>query len=108
MGEVEAISRMGALSGHLRVVQAKPKAPLRVLHVVEVAGLAKHPARTELLAEADGRGLDGVFIQQSPSPPAGAVLLLRPQERVVLVDDDKREGVSQQLLSDMFTRMSLR
>ena len=38
--------------------------------------------------------------------PGGALTLLAP--RLAVVDDDKQDGVMQQLISDMFTKMSLK
>lgn len=49
---------------------------------------------------AEARGVDGVLCDS-------VVLLLAP-DSLVVVDDDKREGLTQQLISDMFIKMSLK
>lgn len=93
-----------------RVLQFKPQKPLRVLRIVSTSACdlpsdavpMSADIRQELLTEAESRGLDGVLFSE------GRVGLLHPEEQVVLIDDDKREGLAQQLLTDMFLKMSLR
>eukprot|EP00928_Gymnodinium_smaydae_P081021 TRINITY_DN64601_c0_g1_i1.p2 TRINITY_DN64601_c0_g1~~TRINITY_DN64601_c0_g1_i1.p2 ORF type:complete len:196 (-),score=55.12 TRINITY_DN64601_c0_g1_i1:254-841(-) len=95
-----------------RVLQWKPFSALRLLHLpAATAALAAFvgcppPPRARLLAEAERRSLDGILLELSEGG-AREVCLLRFQEQAALIDDDKREGTSQQLLTDMFTRMSL-
>ena len=99
-----------------RIVQSKLEKSLRLLkapgaravtHRCERCDSGDSPqpsassaSREELLEAAAARGLDGVLF------PAGALALLAP--RLAVVDDDKQEGVMQQLISDMFTKMSLK
>mmetsp|Transcript_75053 Transcript_75053/g.174050 ORF Transcript_75053/g.174050 Transcript_75053/m.174050 type:complete len:158 (+) Transcript_75053:89-562(+) len=96
-------ARYSGGSGESRVLQWKPKVQLRLLQVdfggAELEGLARQSA----LEEAAARGLDGALL-----PGAVGVILLQASERLVLIDDDKQDGFTQQLLTDMFTRMSLR
>ncbi|CAE7382337.1 unnamed protein product [Symbiodinium necroappetens] len=77
-----------------RVVQSKLDKSLRLLKA------ESEKNRSELLGAAASRGLDGVLF------PGGALTLLAP--RLAVVDDDKQDGVMQQLISDMFTKMSLK
>eukprot|EP00811_Abedinium_folium_P011213 NODE_20375_length_801_cov_2.035608.p2 GENE.NODE_20375_length_801_cov_2.035608~~NODE_20375_length_801_cov_2.035608.p2 ORF type:complete len:152 (-),score=33.64 NODE_20375_length_801_cov_2.035608:224-679(-) len=83
------------------VIQVKLVMPLHLLQMASDGEIAP-PPRGELLAEADARGAAGVLLFDR------LVVLLRPTETVVLIDDDKREGKTQELLTDMFTKMSLR
>lgn len=54
----------------------------------------------ELAGWVDSELVDGKSLE--------VVTLLQPAERLRLVDDDKQEGVSQALLTDLFTKMSLK
>ena len=96
-----------------RIVQSKLEKSLRLLKAPGARAVtercdsgdspqpsASSASREELLEAAAARGLDGVLF------PAGALALLAP--RLAVVDDDKQEGVMQQLISDMFTKMSLK
>ena len=93
-----------------RIVQSKLEKSLRLLKAPGAAvthrcersesGSTPSASREELLEAAAARGLDGVLF------PGGALALLAP--RLAVVDDDKQEGVMQQLISDMFTKMSLK
>mmetsp|Transcript_108982 Transcript_108982/g.222511 ORF Transcript_108982/g.222511 Transcript_108982/m.222511 type:complete len:178 (+) Transcript_108982:52-585(+) len=85
-----------------RVLQWKPHESLQLLK--GMPGVIGQPSRQDFLAEASARGLDGFFSAGSPQ----LVVLLRPDEQVALIDDDKRDGLKQELLTDMFTRISLR
>merc|ERR1712151_436691 len=89
-----------------RLLQVKPRKALRLLRVdasdasIDSAGSSSLNLLPKgLLEEADGRGLDGLMLMQ-----LGIVVLLRPAEQVVLIDDDKRTGLRQELLTDMFMR----
>mmetsp|Transcript_69538 Transcript_69538/g.166735 ORF Transcript_69538/g.166735 Transcript_69538/m.166735 type:complete len:184 (+) Transcript_69538:73-624(+) len=94
-----------------RVWQFKPDGFLRLLEASssDIAGpsaMLGSPyglleSMAELRSEAEARSLDGILL------PSGGVCLLRPQERLLLIDDDKQEGCTQQLLSDMFSLMSI-
>eukprot|EP00746_Dinoflagellata_sp_MGD_P000673 gnl/MRDRNA2_/MRDRNA2_101210_c0_seq1.p1 gnl/MRDRNA2_/MRDRNA2_101210_c0~~gnl/MRDRNA2_/MRDRNA2_101210_c0_seq1.p1 ORF type:complete len:164 (+),score=32.65 gnl/MRDRNA2_/MRDRNA2_101210_c0_seq1:72-494(+) len=53
-----------------------------------------------MIKEAEGRGLDGVLRGSRNA------ILLQP-ESLDLIDDDKQPGLSQELITDMFTKMSL-
>eukprot|EP00927_Polykrikos_kofoidii_P044715 TRINITY_DN38605_c0_g1_i1.p1 TRINITY_DN38605_c0_g1~~TRINITY_DN38605_c0_g1_i1.p1 ORF type:complete len:161 (+),score=33.65 TRINITY_DN38605_c0_g1_i1:143-625(+) len=83
-----------------RVLQWKASSQLRLLRASE--GCEVIPSHAELLAAAEMRGMDGFL------SPGGRVTLLRPADKVRLIDDDKRDGLQQELLTDMFTRMSLK
>mmetsp|Transcript_17642 Transcript_17642/g.39943 ORF Transcript_17642/g.39943 Transcript_17642/m.39943 type:complete len:147 (-) Transcript_17642:193-633(-) len=97
-GAREAGSGMG--DAELRVLQWKPSSALQLLRLGDESASS---ARQELLEEAQARGLDGTLL------PGGCMVSLRePDEHLALIDDDKRDGLNQQLLTDMFTRMSLR
>lgn len=103
-------ARVGLPADGQRVVQWKARAQLRLLQVAArlpggaaTQGAAAQEPTEEMLAEADSRALDGVHVAS-----LGQVVLLRPRDHVALIDDDKQAGLSQQLLTDMFTRMSLR
>ncbi|OLQ06293.1 hypothetical protein AK812_SmicGene10410 [Symbiodinium microadriaticum] len=90
-----------------RIVQSKLEKSLRLLKAPGAAvthrcersesGSTPSASREELLEAAAARGLDGVLF------PGGALALLAP--RLAVVDDDKQEGVMQQLISDMFTKI---
>mmetsp|Transcript_52916 Transcript_52916/g.123866 ORF Transcript_52916/g.123866 Transcript_52916/m.123866 type:complete len:161 (+) Transcript_52916:55-537(+) len=84
-----------------RMHQFKPSSSLRLLQVdSETLDTVQHADM--LSAEAEARALDGVLL------PSHRVSLLRPEEDLVLIDNDVQEGVAQQLLTDMFSLMSLR
>mmetsp|Transcript_57994 Transcript_57994/g.152757 ORF Transcript_57994/g.152757 Transcript_57994/m.152757 type:complete len:129 (+) Transcript_57994:70-456(+) len=80
------------------LAQWKASSQLRLLRCADGAATLPYG---DLVAEAEARCLDGVLLD-------GEVTLLQPEERALLIDDDKRDGLSQQLLTDMFTRMSMR
>mmetsp|Transcript_8373 Transcript_8373/g.15401 ORF Transcript_8373/g.15401 Transcript_8373/m.15401 type:complete len:184 (+) Transcript_8373:44-595(+) len=89
-------------SAPARVRQVKARAALHLLHC-EGAGSGMEACQLqELLEEASARSLDGVLLASQ------MVLLLQSSDQTVLIDDDKQDGLSQQLLTDMFLRMSLR
>ena len=92
-----------------RGLQYKPLAPLRLLQW-SPGTPAEQAHLGWLMAEASARCVDGAYL-----PDAGTVVLLESLEaedvddqKVVLIDDDKHDGQTQLLLTDMFTRMSLR
>eukprot|EP00931_Biecheleriopsis_adriatica_P116039 TRINITY_DN91756_c0_g1_i1.p1 TRINITY_DN91756_c0_g1~~TRINITY_DN91756_c0_g1_i1.p1 ORF type:complete len:165 (+),score=43.97 TRINITY_DN91756_c0_g1_i1:26-520(+) len=96
-----------------RIAQCKLQKASRVLASVSADGKADAcgcnamgepdwSLRQELLEEAEARGLDGVLLT------GRCLVLLQPAEQAFLIDDDKREGLAQQLLTDMFTKMSLK
>merc|ERR1712039_493121 len=88
----------------LRVEQWKPSSALRLLsqqHLKLPTADVSKPT-PELLAEAHARCLDGVLL------PSREVMLFNPEEKICLLDEYKQEGMTQQLITDMFTRMSLR
>mmetsp|Transcript_48534 Transcript_48534/g.123100 ORF Transcript_48534/g.123100 Transcript_48534/m.123100 type:complete len:172 (+) Transcript_48534:122-637(+) len=91
-----------------RVLQWKPTSQLHLVRPAaqparEACPLEPDEARRSALREAAARGADGALL-------AGGlvVALCEPSECLVLIDDDKKEGLSQQLLTDMFTRMNLK
>ncbi|CAJ1451063.1 unnamed protein product [Effrenium voratum] len=89
-----------------RMVQCKLLKALRLLRCPGAEPHCSHSAegeagQAEALGLAERRGLDGLLLGN------GRVVLLAP-ESLVLVDDDKREGLTQQLITDMFTKMSLK
>ena len=90
---------MSGSAGH-RIWQLRSPQSLRVLQAPRMAAVSEEK-REALLRQADGRSLDGVLLDSR------TVVLLR-QEDLRVIDDDKRAGLSQELLTDMFTRMSLR
>merc|ERR1719401_744902 len=85
------------------VLQVRPKAALRLLRVIAQNSDLSDEHRRDLISEAEARSLDGLLVLES-----SIVILLRPAEQVTVVDDDKKEGINQQLLTDMFIRMSLK
>mmetsp|Transcript_48221 Transcript_48221/g.76229 ORF Transcript_48221/g.76229 Transcript_48221/m.76229 type:complete len:168 (+) Transcript_48221:122-625(+) len=87
-----------------QILQVRPKVAVQLLKVVSQNGVDISSDRGKaFLSEAEARSLDGLLVLES-----SLVVLLRPAEQVTIVDDDKKEGLSQQLLTDMFTRMSFR
>jgi hypothetical protein len=92
-----------------RVLQYKPLAPLRLLRWSPDTPAEQAPLGW-LMAEASARCMDGAYL-----PDAGTVVLLEAiqaedddDQKWALIDDDKHHGQTQLLLTDMFTRMSLR
>ncbi|CAL1163760.1 unnamed protein product [Cladocopium goreaui] len=82
---------------HPRVAQYKL---LKALRLIQVGLPCARWTSQDLLSMAEARGVDGVLCDS-------VVLLLAP-DSLVVVDDDKREGLTQQLISDMFIKMSLK
>eukprot|EP00933_Yihiella_yeosuensis_P045434 TRINITY_DN4080_c0_g1_i1.p1 TRINITY_DN4080_c0_g1~~TRINITY_DN4080_c0_g1_i1.p1 ORF type:complete len:163 (-),score=38.97 TRINITY_DN4080_c0_g1_i1:319-807(-) len=93
----EAARRANAMET-LRILQCKPQRQLRLL---QGASSASTPGRQALLEEAEARGLDGFLL------PGERAVLLESNDQAILIDDDKKEGLTQQLLTDMFLKMSL-
>ena len=97
-GPLEAVldsSYLMQLPGH-RIWQLR--STLQGLHLLRSTIDSDVEERTK---EAEGRGLDGVL------RGSRNVILLRP-ELLDVVDDDKRPGLNQELITDMFIKMSLR
>eukprot|EP00929_Paragymnodinium_shiwhaense_P064682 TRINITY_DN32439_c0_g1_i2.p1 TRINITY_DN32439_c0_g1~~TRINITY_DN32439_c0_g1_i2.p1 ORF type:complete len:210 (+),score=38.20 TRINITY_DN32439_c0_g1_i2:77-706(+) len=92
-----------AMDDAARVVQWKVAGQMRILEAS--MSVWQPEAADKLRQEADSRGLDGVLLHIAGSE---LVSLLRPEMQVRLIDDDKVAGRTQQLLTDMLTRMSLR
>merc|ERR1740123_1847185 len=67
-----------------RVLQWKPSTSLRLLRL---EGVAAEADRRQHIVEALARDLDGVLLTQ-----AHAVMLCKPDEHLVLIDDDKQDG----------------
>mmetsp|Transcript_35621 Transcript_35621/g.57290 ORF Transcript_35621/g.57290 Transcript_35621/m.57290 type:complete len:138 (-) Transcript_35621:173-586(-) len=82
---------------HPRVAQYKL---LKALRLIQVGLPSARWTSHDLLSMAEARGVDGVLCDS-------VVLLLAP-DSLAVVDDDKREGLTQQLISDMFIKMSLK
>ncbi|CAK9004846.1 unnamed protein product, partial [Durusdinium trenchii] len=85
----------------VRVVQCRS---LKALRLLQVTSPLTYPgcgsqAWAGPLGAAVARHLDGVYCN-------GIVVLLAP-DHLVIVDDDKQEGLRQQLISDMFTQRSI-
>lgn len=96
----DAAARESSVGEPCRVLQWKASSQLRLLRAAD--GCEAIPSLAELLAAAEARGMDGALVAER------RVVLLRPADQVRLIDDDKRDGVKQELLTDMFMRMSLR
>ena len=90
-------------SASSRVLQMKARVALQLLLYEGGQNSGVPPSmQKELLEEASARSLDGILLDSQ------VVVLLQASDQTVLIDNDKQDGVSQQLLTDMFTRMSLR
>merc|ERR1712181_79088 len=74
-----------------RVVQAKVRG--RSLRLLQAVGVSL-TTDEQLLAESDARSLDGVLHGNTCE-----VTLLRPSEQATIIDDDKRDGKVQELLT---------
>lgn len=76
--------------------QCRSLKSLRLLRVAPELGLSAE----ELRAACAAQGADGVAL--------GDRLQLLAPELLVVVDDDKRQGLTQQLITDVFLKMALR
>merc|ERR1712232_384081 len=76
-----------------KIQQWKASSQLRLLRPLSACAGNALPTRSELLQEAEARGLDGALVCGTVQDGGcGIVALLRPDEQLLLIDDDKKEG----------------
>eukprot|EP00434_Breviolum_minutum_P045043 symbB.v1.2.040304.t1/scaffold7134.1/size13104/1 len=94
---VNCMHRAPKQERNVRIVQYKLLKSLRLLQVGTQSGATF--ALEELRAMAEARAVDGVL--------CNGMMVLLALDSLVTVDEDKQEGLTQQLISDMFLKMTL-